>query len=194
MSKADWWQPGMHQRCFRAVLEGFARPGALVPTQGQDALLLFLATVLDESVTLADPLGLIGADIRRLLLAPEAPVAEARFVLFDGRQPPAPELALALGTLESPELGATLVLKVGELAADDSAAGGTAMLLRLQGPGVAGTRAIAVNGLHRAWLLRRVGWVEAFPMGVDLVLAAPAALVALPRTTHIAFAMHGEGG
>lgn len=194
MKPADWWQPAVRQRAFRAVLNGFARPGTLVPTPGQDAMLMFLAMALDESVSLADPQELLTPDVSRLLLAPAAPVAQARFVLCDGRRPPDPELAPALGTLESPELGATVVLKVGKIiTSGDSVSEEMALLLHLQGPGVAGAREITVTGLHPEWLQRRANWVGAFPLGVDLVLAAPEALVALPRTTRATFAIYGEG-
>lgn len=185
MKPAQWWTPDAQQQTFRAVLNGFARPGTLVLTTLGPAVLAFLSTVLDESVSLADPLELLDADTRRLLLAPNAPVSEARFALLDGRRQPDAAWQPALGTLESPELGATLVLTVEALAEPKQAGVGQATVLQLQGPGVAGTRVLAVSGLHLAWLERRAAWVAAFPLGVDIVLAAPHALVALPRTTRV---------
>ncbi|MGK2897859.1 MAG: phosphonate C-P lyase system protein PhnH [Burkholderiaceae bacterium] len=177
--------PDAQQAAFRAVLDGFARPATLVQAQGASAVLMFLSAVLDESVSLADPLALLGADARRLLLAPTAPVEQARFVLLDGRQPPDAAWQPMLGTLESPELGATLVLMVDGLSADPVAPAEAALGLRLQGPGVPGTRQMTVTGLDRRWLTQRAAWVSAFPLGVDIVLAAPNALVALPRSTRI---------
>lgn len=185
MRPAEWWMPDAQQQAFRAVLDGFARPGTRVPAQQQGAVLMFLSAVLDESVSLADPLGLVGVDARRLLLAPTATAAQARFVLLDGRKPVEAGFQPALGTLESPELGATLVLTVDALSEAPSPAE-AAVVLQLQGPGVPGTRVLAVTGLHPDWLARRAAWVGAYPMGVDVVLAAPDALVALPRTTRIA--------
>ena len=185
MSPTPWWQPDVQQRAFRAVLDGFARPGTQVAMPAQDAVLLFLSTVVDESVSLADPLKLLAADTRRLLMAPSAPVGEARFVLLDGRQTPDPAWQPALGTLESPELGATLVLTVDDLHDAAPAPASQSTVLQLQGPGIPGTRGLAVSGLHPGWLERRAHWVAAYPLGVDLVLAAPQALVALPRTTRI---------
>jgi alpha-D-ribose 1-methylphosphonate 5-triphosphate synthase subunit PhnH len=180
--------PQAQQTAFRAVLDGFARPGIVVPTQGNgaDAVLMFLSAVLDESVSLADPLGSLGADTRRLLLAPTASADQAGFVLLDGRRPPDAAWHPALGTLESPELGATLVLTVDALADTGVEPAASVVRLRLQGPGIPGTRLVSVTGLDRAWLARRAVWVGAFPLGVDLVLAAPHALVALPRSTRIA--------
>jgi|CXWL01.1.fsa_nt_gi alpha-D-ribose 1-methylphosphonate 5-triphosphate synthase subunit PhnH len=194
MKPAEWWMPNAQQQAFRALLDGFARPGTLVPAQGHgrghghDAALIFLSAVLDESVSLADPLGLLGADARRLLLAPTAPLGQARFILLDGRVPPDAACQPTLGTLESPELGATLVLTVDALGDAGQASAHDAVVLRLQGPGVPGTRAFAVTGLHDGWLERRAAWVGAYPLGVDIVLAAPDALVALPRSTRITVA------
>lgn len=185
MKPAGWWMPEAQQRAFRAVLQGFGRPGTLVAAAASSAVLMFLSTVLDESVSLADPLELLDAGSRRLLMAPSAPVAEARFVLLDGRRRPDPAWQPALGTLESPELGATLVLLVDALGEPRRAGAVQTTVLQLQGPGVLGARALAVSGLHLAWLERRAAWVAAFPLGVDIVLAAPRALVALPRTTRV---------
>lgn len=191
MKPAEWWMPDAQQQAFRAVLDGFARPGTLVPAQQPSAVLMFLSAVLDESVSLADPSGLLGTDARRLLLAPTAPDAQARFVLLDGRKPVEAGFQPALGTLESPELSATLVLTVDALS-DASTSADAAVELQLQGPGVPGTRVLAVSGLHPDWLARRAAWVSAYPMGVDIVLAAPDAMVALPRTTRIVVAPHGK--
>lgn len=191
MKPAEWWMPDAQQQAFRAVLDGFARPGTLVPAQQPGAVLMFLSAVLDESVSLADPSGLLGTDARRLLLAPTAPEAQARFVLLDGRKPVEAGFQPALGTLESPELSATLVLTVDALS-DASTSADAAVALQLQGPGVPGTRVLAVSGLHPDWLARRAAWVSAYPMGVDIVLAAPDAMVALPRTTRIVVAPHGK--
>lgn len=191
MKPAEWWMPDAQQQAFRAVLDGFARPGTPVPAQQHGAVLMFLSAVLDESVSLADPLGLVGTDARRLLLAPTAPATQARFVLLDGRRTPDAGFQPALGTLESPELGATLVLSVDALS-DAPSPADAAVVLQLQGPGVPGARLLAVTGLHHEWLERRAAWVAAYPLGVDIVLAASNALVALPRTTRIAVLPHGK--
>lgn len=191
MKHAEWWTPDAQQQAFRAVLDGFARPGTLVPAQQPDAVLMFLSAVLDESVSLADPLGLLDADARRLLLAPTATAAQARFVLLDGRRPPDAGFQPALGTLESPELGATLVLTVDTLS-DTPSPADAAMVLQLQGPGVPGTRVLAVTGLHHDWVGQRAAWGAAYPLGVDIVLAAPHTLVALPRATRIVVLPHSK--
>lgn len=184
MTAPTWWQPTAQQATFRAVLDGFARPGTVVPLGDAHASahVVLLAALLDESVTLADPHALLSPDHRRVIAAPDAPPAQARFVLLDGREPAAPALQPALGSLASPELGATLVLLVNGLS--------TAPGLTLHGPGIDGTRSLQAAGLHPSWLTRRATWVNAFPLGVDLVLAAPRAVAALPRSTRITDVTH----
>lgn len=186
MNALQWWQPEMQQGAFRAVLNGFARPGTLakVGDSEANAALVLLATLLDESVTLADPFNYLNGDQRRLLLAPDAPLSQARFVLRPGALPPAADFEPARGTLESPEFGVTLVLTVDDLSVS-ARAGSTA--LRLSGPGIEGERVLHVAGLHPVWLSRRADWVGAYPLGVDLVLCAADRLTALPRTTRIHF-------
>lgn len=187
MNLKECWMPDAQQKAFRAVLDGFARPGTQVmlananTNADADAALVLLAMLLDESVTLADTTGRLGADQRRLLQAADAAPACARFVLLDGALPPTPDFHPALGTLESPEFGATLVLTVA--AVSHPQAGSTA--LNLRGPGIDGERVLHVCGLHPDWLARRADWVSAYPLGVDLVLCASDRLAVLPRTTHI---------
>ncbi|MDO9215691.1 MAG: phosphonate C-P lyase system protein PhnH [Lacisediminimonas sp.] len=186
MNIREWWMPDAQQQAFRAVLDAFSRPGkhATFMDGAGEALPHLLATVLDESVTLADPDQLLDADQRRLLLAPEAGPNEARFILFDGKCAPPPGYEPPLGTLDAPEAGATLILAVGALLPGSQAQAGC-MTLNLRGPGIEDQTTLHVAGLHRAWLDRRAQWVSEFPLGVDLVLCAPQRLVALPRTTRI---------
>jgi alpha-D-ribose 1-methylphosphonate 5-triphosphate synthase subunit PhnH len=190
MNIREWWMPDAQQQAFRAVLDAFARPGkhATFMDGAGEALPHLLATVLDESMTLADPDRLLDADQRRLLLAPEAGPNEARFILFDGKCAPPPGYEPPLGTLDAPEGGATLILAVEALLLGSQAhspAEPGCMTLNLRGPGIEDQTTLHVAGLHGAWLDRRAHWVREFPLGVDLVLCARQRLVALPRTTRI---------
>jgi alpha-D-ribose 1-methylphosphonate 5-triphosphate synthase subunit PhnH len=184
MNVKEWWMPDAQQESFRAVLDGFSRPGTLVMVGDDraDAVLVLLGTLLDESISLADTIGRLNADQRRLLLAPSASPAQARFVLANGAVAPAPDFIPSLGTLESPELGATLLLTVADLAATPQPGNTT---LSLRGPGIANECVLHVAGLHSEWIARRANWVSSYPLGIDLVLCATDRLVALPRTTRI---------
>jgi alpha-D-ribose 1-methylphosphonate 5-triphosphate synthase subunit PhnH len=90
----------------------------------------------------------------------------------------APDFQPMLGSLESPEFGATVLVKI-------DCVGEGALTLELAGPGVDGRRTLCLAGLHPDWLTRRADWVGGFPLGVDLLLSDATRIVALPRTTRI---------
>lgn len=171
------WQPLTQQRAFRALMRAFAYPGrpADLADTGTAALTAVLATLLDGEASLADPhIRVDEADWPRLEARRAAPEA-ADFVALDGAR--APDFTPRLGTLESPEKGATLILQVAAL--------GVGETLRLTGPGIADVAQLAVTGLHPAWLAARRNWCAAFPLGVDFILVDEQQAVCLPRTTHI---------
>lgn len=174
------WEPLTQQCVFRRLLEAFSYPGRVVSVARADtapALSLLLATLVDAQVVLADPQGLIAADDWwRLGARREAPEI-AHFIVARGDLAPAFEPSM--GTLESPELGATVVLRVDSL--------GDGRPLSLTGPGIDGAATLAIGGLDPAWLARRAAWNGAFPLGVDVILVDETRLAALPRTTRIEF-------
>lgn len=168
------WQPHTQQQAYRQLMQAFANPGQ-IETLSDDALLLTLATLLDGATSLADVHGLISALDHTRLETVNATPETAHFVLADGAQ--APAFTPSLGTLESPEGGATLLLAIESVSQGKS--------YTLSGPGVDGVRNIKVQGLNPAWLDARESWNAAFPMGVDIVLLAGSQVLALPRTTSI---------
>ncbi|PKL97041.1 MAG: phosphonate C-P lyase system protein PhnH [Gammaproteobacteria bacterium HGW-Gammaproteobacteria-9] len=170
------WQVPTQQAAFRLLLEAFSYPGRRIElnTEG-DALVLVLATLLDGGVTFADPQGLISADDKRRLGAIAVSPEQAQYVVLSGDH--VADFKPALGTLESPEQGATLILKVDSLGSDGC--------LRLSGPGIQSECSLAVGGIDPAWWARRAGWNGTFPLGIDLILVAGNQVVALPRTTRI---------
>jgi alpha-D-ribose 1-methylphosphonate 5-triphosphate synthase subunit PhnH len=111
-----------------------------------------------------------------LLQAKPGASEHARYVAVDGHR--APDFQPELGSLESPEFGATLLIGVNSL-------GDGELSLELVGPGIDGQRNIRLAGLHPDWLTRRADWVGSFPLGVDLLLSDAHRIVALPRTTRI---------
>lgn len=176
------WQAHAQQRLFRRLLDAVAYPGRLfdAPGSGTTARLAILATLLDAEVNLADPHGLIAPEDGLQLMATAAAPEQARFVVADAAR--APDFTPALGSLESPEFGATLVLEVQQLGA------GTTLLLT--GPGIASQNQLAVQGLNPAWIAQRADWVSAYPLGVDIILCDATHFAALPRTTHIVWEGH----
>lgn len=172
------WRAEVQQRVFRELAEAFSRPGEihdLQPHVGDArAQRAVLATLIDGEATLADPHGRIDAPDWPLLQAKQGSREHARYVVAGGER--APDFQPALGSLESPEFGATLLIEVAEL-------GRGAMSLALSGPGIASERALKLAGLDPDWLARRAEWVGGFPLGVDLLLSDASRVVALPRTT-----------
>jgi alpha-D-ribose 1-methylphosphonate 5-triphosphate synthase subunit PhnH len=172
------WQPLTQQAVFRQLMRAFSYPG-LVETLCEagpgGALPRVLAILLDGEVTLADPDGLLASQLLTLLEARTRPAELAQFVV--ARAECAPQFEPALGTLESPEQGATLILCVARL--------GEGSALHLSGPGIDGAATLHVRGLDPAWLAARSNWNAGYPLGVDWILVDEQRLVALPRTTRI---------
>lgn len=167
------WSPRRQQAVFRQLMRAFSFPGRIETLAGEAALTQTLATLVDSEVTLADPQQLIDTLTRERLQTRMATIECAQFIVADGGLPPAFEPSL--GTLESPELGATILLKVANL--------GEGSAWQLAGPGIAASQSLAIAGLDPAWIERRRCWNEGFPLGVDLVLIDRSRIVALPRTT-----------
>jgi len=181
MNNADIWQPLMQQQLFRGLLDAFSYPGRITTgaDHGMPAWLAVLTALVDGETTLADPQQLLDEAWWPKLEARRASPEQAAFILLDGHN--APELQPNPGTLEAPEAGATLLIRVGSLHGD---ATGDVNLL-LSGPGIRQQVALGVSGLHPAWIVARNAWVANFPLGVEMVLCDETRFVALPRTTRI---------
>lgn len=173
----DAWLPQMQQAVFRHLLHAFSYPGHVAPMPAGDngARLLVLAALLDSGATLADPDALIDPHVHPLLEARSGTASQARFVVARGDL--APRFTPAVGTLASPEHGATIVLCVEHIGDGD--------MLHLSGPGCDGVVPLRVQGLDPGWLSSRAQWNAGFPMGVDMILVDACQMAALPRTTRI---------
>jgi alpha-D-ribose 1-methylphosphonate 5-triphosphate synthase subunit PhnH len=171
------WTASSQQHIFRQLMRAFSYPGRIetLATSGAHALTLTLAALIDRGSSLADPQNLLDDLTRQRLQTPLTVAERAHFVVADGTRPPA--FTPALGSLESPEHGATIVLTVVALGAGTDC--------RLEGPGIAGSQSLAVTGLEPSWLEQRRSWNSAFPLGVDIILLDTIHAVALPRTTRI---------
>ena len=171
------WTASSQQHIFRQLMRAFSYPGRIetLATSGTHALTLTLAALIDRGSSLADPQNLLDDLTRQRLQTPLTVAERAHFVVADGTRPPA--FTPALGSLESPEHGATIVLTVVAL--------GVGTDCRLEGPGIAGSQSLAVTGLEPSWLEQRRSWNSAFPLGVDIILLDTIHAVALPRTTRI---------
>lgn len=184
MKTESIWQADVQQRVFRELAEAFSRPGEVRDLtnriDGATAQRAVLITLMDGETTLADPHGQIAASDWPLLQARRGAPETARYVAADGRR--APDFQPALGSLESPDFGATLLIEV-------AAVGSGPLSVELAGPGIDGRCALRLEGLHPDWLLRRADWIAGFPLGVDILLSDTTRIVALPRTTRVAISI-----
>lgn len=175
------WQAVMQQQVFRSLLDSFSYPGRITPCADQEtsACLAILIALVDGETTLADPQKLLSSALwARLETRPCIP-EKAAFILLDGAQ--SADLKPCIGTLETPETGATILLRVAALHPDLTGK----LRLQLSGPGIETTTSISVDGLHPAWITARKEWVSEFPLGIDLLLCDEHHFVAIPRTTQI---------
>lgn len=180
------------QSTFRSVMDAMARPGSvqrIVPMAGTPGPMMRGAAAI--ALTLFDHDTPLWLDARMsesshvvkwLKFHTGAPVIQdssiASFALIsDGALLPALE-RFALGTREYPDRSTTLILQVDSL---DAGRG-----FELRGPGIDGVATLRAS-IKPADLFERLRVNEAlFPRGIDVVLVADDAVVAIPRTTRVA--------
>lgn len=177
----DIWQPMRQQQVFRGLLDSFSYPGRITPCADHEtsACLSILIALVDGETTLADPQQLLSSALWARLETHHCVSKKAAFILLDGASEP--DFDPCLGTLDAPETGATILLRVAALHHDLTGN----FSLHLSGPGIESTTSISVDGLHPAWIAARQEWVSAFPLGVDFLLCDEHNFVAMPRTTQI---------
>ncbi len=178
------------QAVFRQVLDAFARPGRVVampsvvtaPSPLFTPTAAFLCTFADEATPVHFEAGLAGgAAAAWVTFHTGAPLAErpdlAQFAIVT--DPLAlPDLeTFALGTQEYPDRSTTIVIQVESLFGGDR--------FRLEGPGIDGAAEASPAPTPRNFLPALARNRMLFPRGVDLVLAAPDAILALPRSTRV---------
>ena len=177
---ASVWKAPVQQKNFRQLLEAMSRPGTITSLFGIDkesnSVLAILSALLDNEVKFCDNDNLLSRDDHLLLQAKQGDAEEADYVLCAGNEEPVFEPRL--GTLASPELSSTIVLKVDSITDGDDQ-------ITLSGPGIKTETECRVSGLHPQWLNKRQEWVCAFPLGVDLILTDESHVMAIPRTSNI---------
>lgn len=179
------------QSTFRSVMDAMARPGSvqrIVPMAGAPGPMMrgtaaIALTLFDHDTPLwLDTRMAASSDlVKWLKFHTGAPVVQdcsiASFALIsDGTALP-PLDRFALGTSEYPDRSTTVIIQV------DSLASGRAFELR--GPGIDGVATLQAS-IKPFDLFERLRVNEAlFPRGIDVVLVADDAVVAIPRTTRV---------
>jgi alpha-D-ribose 1-methylphosphonate 5-triphosphate synthase subunit PhnH len=171
---------------FRALCDAMARPGTLheAPTDRADHAVV--TTLVDHEV----PFHTDDPDLADALAAQgrleHADATEARIVHTTG-DPSWDARTLRRGSLVEPSEGVTLVHRVDALATDP---GQGLTTCRLSGPGVDGTRTVAV-ALPASSLEAIVDAQSTYPRGIDVVLTGGRHIAALPRSVTCAL---GDAG
>lgn len=180
-------------RVFRAVMDATARPGTVrrFAVEGLDPPAPLTAELAAVALTLADheaPLWLDAALARvpavaaflrfhtgaRVVAEPRA----AAFALVADPLAMPPHDAFHLGTEDDPDLSATVVVAVDEIAEGDGIA--------LEGPGIASRAAFAARPLPPGFAGRLAANRALYPRGADHLLVAPGGRVlGLPRSASV---------
>ena len=183
--------PRATQSVFRAVTEAMARPGqarALValptpPAPLGPATAALALTLLDyETPFWLDRTFAAAPEVREWLrfhtgapLTPDAAIAAFAFIADPAQCPAFAEFSA--GSLEYPDRSTTLVLQV------DGFDRGAPLVLA--GPGIAGTQRFRATPLPLDFSARLIANHTLFPRGIDLILASPDAVAALPRSLRV---------
>src|SRR6266436_6473738 len=177
---------------FRSVMDAMGRPGSVqrvVAAAGAPAAMMrgsaaIALTLFDHDTPVwLDPLMSETSDVTKWLkFHTGAPVvADSQICSFaligDARSLPALD-RFAFGSNEYPDRSTTLILQVESLTQGPG--------IELRGPGIDGTAALRAM-IQPTDLFERLEINRTlFPRGIDVVLVADDAIVAIPRTTRLA--------
>ncbi|MCP9625574.1 phosphonate C-P lyase system protein PhnH [Rhodopseudomonas palustris] len=178
------------QTTFRAVMQAMARPGTVqrldtglqqVPAPLTAATAAIALTLFDHDTPLWLDEATRGESVTQWLrFHTSAPLVgepdAAAFALIAAPQTIPSLQSFALGSNDYPDRSTTLILQLGSL--DDGPA------FDLSGPGIRGTTTLRAP-LPADLLTQRDALTPLFPRGLDLILAAGDAIVAIPRTTRL---------
>jgi len=184
------------QSTFRAVMEAMARPGSVqrvvaavgTPTPLMRGTAAIALTLFDHDTPIwLDPRMSETSEVAKWLkFHTSAPViADSSICSFAliGDAGALPDLShFALGTNEYPDRSTTLVLQVKDLTRGE--------VYEMRGPGIDGSAALQAIIEPKNLFERLAVNGSLFPRGIDVVLVADDAIVAIPRTTRLV----GRGG
>lgn len=182
---------GASQAVFRALMDAMARPGSVhalpdvtaPPAPMTTSAAALIATLADADTPVwLDPALTKTPDVRDwIVFHTGAPIAEyqseAAFALVAAPQNLSALNGFSLGTQEYPDRSTTIIVQVSTLTEGNA--------LILEGPGIKDRATLAPapmpSHFEAQWTANRA----AFPRGVDLVLAGPDCLAAMPRSTRL---------
>lgn len=175
---------------FRAILAAMSRPGAKIdfatgvrpssPLSSETAAVLLTLVDADTPLWLAPDLATneicdwlrfhTGA---RYVTQP----AQATFAVVSATSPLAGLPALPIGTAEYPDRAATLILQLSQI--------GHEATHELTGPGIESVFRFDATGLPAEVLALIDRNRTLYPLGIDVIVTAPGAVVGIPRSTAV---------
>jgi alpha-D-ribose 1-methylphosphonate 5-triphosphate synthase subunit PhnH len=182
---------GASQTVFRALMDAMARPGSVQPlpqvtappaplTASASALIVMLADA-DTPVWLDPALTRTSTVKDWIVFHTGAPVvphpSDAAFALVAAPQNLSALNGFSLGTQEFPDRSTTVILQVSTLSEGAQ--------LTLEGPGIKDQASLSPAPMPQHFEAQWQANRAAFPRGIDLILAAPDCVAALPRSTRL---------
>lgn len=180
------------QDAFRVLMDCLARPGKInwlvdpgfTPPPGLSPYsVLILITLLDGETSFTvlpfhDPWI---EYIQHNTGARISNVPGAEYVLVDGSEDIPDIDKVNRGDLLSPEKGATLLFQVDKI---EESPGAASTGIKLQGPGVKGTRDVYISGMGSSHWPRLKQLNREYPLGVDLfIVALDGRVIGIPRSS-----------
>ena len=173
---------------FREILDAMARPGRIKcligleqappPLMVSTAILLLTLADMDTPLWLDDPLRSpeIEAFVRFHCGAPLIETkAEAAFAIISTPHRLGSIDAFSAGTAEYPDRSTTVIIQVETVTAHGA--------LSLKGPGIETVHHLGVIPDYPDLWPSLIANHRQFPLGVDVIFAAPQAIAAIPRST-----------
>ena len=177
------------QRAFRIIMDAMARPGRVVsladigPDQGPlppaEAAIVLTLSDMDTPVWMSAATDAAAAYLTFHCGSPiVADPATACFALVTDARDLLPFDRFDLGDEAYPDRSATILVRLPALT------GGQALIAT--GPGIETAASLAPQGLPDGFLSAWADNTADYPCGIDLILAAGDAIIALPRTCRLA--------
>jgi len=182
---------GASQAVFRALMDAMARPGSVhalpnvtappAPLTASASALIAMLADADTPVWLDPALTRTSAVKDWIVFHTGAPIteyqSEAAFALVAAPQSLSALNGFSLGTQEFPDRSTSVILQVSTLSEGAQ--------LTLEGPGIKSQASLAPDPMPHHFTEQWQANRAAFPRGIDLILAGPDCLAAMPRSTRL---------
>ena len=179
------------QTVFRTLMDAMARPGSVhdlpvvtappAPMSSSASALIATLADADTPVWLDPALTKTNAVRDWIVFHTGAPItlhqSEAAFAVVAAPQSLSALNGFCLGTQEFPDRSTTVILQVSTLS--------EGVMLTLEGPGIKDLASLAPAPMPQHFSEQWQANRAAFPRGIDLILAGPGSVAAMPRSSRL---------